>query len=209
MKVKLILCDFDGTITQTDVLDKLCSVAGREQESREINEQFQQGLVNGKQALIRRFSLLEGISMEQLMPVLQEVPLTKGARELFRYAEEHGIDVLVLSGNARFVLEYFSEMLHFTAVVGSRVRVEDGVIQPWDDQTCSCVDKLSEAKAYIDRIGVKKEQIIAIGDSIADEGIFSLAGMSFLVNRKGNIRADIEIADLAEVIPYLSRESSL
>lgn len=205
MKVKLILCDFDGTITQTDVLDKLCSVAGREQESREINEQFQQGLVDGKQALIRRFSLLEGISMEQLYPVLEAVPLTKGARELFGYAREQGIDVVVLSGNARFVLEFFSEMLHFTAVAGSSVRVENGVIQPWDDRICRCVDKLSEARAYIDRFGVRKEQIIAIGDSIADEGIFSLAGTSFLVNRKGNIRADIEIKDLAEVIPWLEK----
>lgn len=30
MKVKLILCNFEGTIKQADVLDKLCAVAGRE-----------------------------------------------------------------------------------------------------------------------------------------------------------------------------------
>jgi phosphoserine phosphatase len=206
MKVKLILCDFDGTITQTDVLDRMCAVAGRENESREINARYQQGLEDGAQALIRRFSLLEGLSLDRLMPVLQTVELTKGARELFGYAHEQGIRVLVLSGNARFVLEYFGEMLHFSSVAGSRVLIKDGIIQPWDEEQCACVDKLSEARRYIRQLGLNKEEIVAIGDSIADEGIFALAGISFLINRKGNIRADVEIEDLADVIPYLNKE---
>jgi phosphoserine phosphatase len=68
------------------------------------------------------------------------------------------------------------------------------------------VDKLSEARRYIRQLGLNKEEIVAIGDSIADEGIFALAGISFLINRKGNIRADVEIEDLADVIPYLNKE---
>lgn len=205
MKVKLILCDFDGTITQTDVLDKMCAVADREHESRAINERFQQGLLDGKQALIQRFSLLEGLSLDRLMPVLQTVPLTKGVQELFSYAEQQGIHVLVLSGNAQFVLEYFREKLHVTGVVGSKIQVKDGVIQAWDEQECACVDKLMEAQRCICMLGATREQIIAIGDSVADEEIFALAGTSFLVNRKGRVQADVEIADLTEVIPFLAK----
>lgn len=202
MNVKLILCDFDGTITQTDVLDAMCAVVGREQESRAINTLFQEGREDGKRALIRRFSLLEGVALERLRPVLDRVPLTKGAVELFRYAREQGIHVLVLSGNAQFVLEHFSEKLHFTKVAGSRIPVKDGVIGAWDDG-CACVDKVTEARNYIRQLGVTAEQIVAIGDSVADREIFDLAGTSFLVNKKGAIRADVEIEDLAAVIPCL------
>ena len=206
MNIKLILCDFDGTITQTDVLDTICDLVGRKPESVRINRLFQAGQKDRKQALRERFSLLAGLPLERTYPLMENILLTEGAEELFACAAQLGIHVLVLSGNAQFVLEFFARKLQFTRVCGSRIWVENGIIQPWNQEKCLEIDKYREAVTYIEQHGLEKNQIIAIGDSVADEEIFALAGKSFVINPKGNVQADMQIQSLEEVIPYLKEE---
>lgn len=205
MNIKLILCDFDGTITREDTLDALCHAMGKGALSQAINQRFIDGEQDGQSALIERFSLLEGMTSTQLESVLEQVVLTEGAEELFAYAHEKGIQTLVLSGNASIVLDYYAKKLHFSKICSSHILVENGYIQSWDPQRCSCVDKGAGAAAYIKELGLAPQQIIAIGDSRADQSLFDLAGTSFLVNKKGNITADHEIQRLNEVLPYLQK----
>ena len=204
MKTKLILCDFDGTITKYDVLDALCGLNKKEKESQQIDYLFQLGQKDGQSALIERFSLLEGLAMEAVYPVLEKVELNEGAEALFAYARNHGIKVHVLSGNSTFVLEYFAKKFGFSKYSGSELVVEDGVICRWDACRCVCVDKYAEALDYIQQLKLRKDEIIAVGDSVADEQIFSLAGTTFLINKKGNITADYNIERLDEIIPYIN-----
>lgn len=203
MKIKLILCDFDGTITKDDVLDRICALNGKEKESREINALFQAGKKNGVEALKERFALLEGLSVEEIRrSVLSETILTEGAEDLFAYANENGIETLVLSGNAQFVLEYFEKKLGFSAFSGSVLPVVDDRIKRVRERFFE--DKATVAEAYIRTRGFKKEEIVAVGDSIADEEIFALSGMSFLINKKGEVQADREISRLDELVPFLN-----
>lgn len=203
MNIKLILCDFDGTITKCDVLDAMCKLAGKFARSQEINAQFISGKKDGKEALIERFSLLSGLSLSSVYDMLEQITFTDGAEELFSYTSEKKIHTLILSGNADFVLEHFRKKLNFSDIAGSSLFISDGIIQPWDSDKCTCVDKLGIAKAYIEKLGLKKENIIAIGDSVADQDLFDLASLSFLINKKGDVCSDYEIARLDDVIPYL------
>ena len=66
VKIKLVLSDFDGTITQTDVLDMICELVGKGAASQHINNLFVSGQKDGKEALIERFSLLEGLELSSI-----------------------------------------------------------------------------------------------------------------------------------------------
>ena len=205
MKVKLVLCDFDGTITQADVLDMICDLVGKQDISQRINSRFAAGEKDGKEALIERFSLLEGLECSKIDSVLDRVPLTNGAEAFFEYTQKHRIKTLVLSGNADFVLKYFKSKLHFSDFSGSTLCIRHGKIQPWDPNRCKCVDKQTAAATYIKKLGLKKEEIMAIGDSVADEMLFALAGVSFLINQKSQMPADYVVSSFYEIISYLEK----
>ncbi len=207
MKTKLILCDFDGTITSTDVLDALCDLVGQGKESAAINSRYQSGKINGRDALIHRFSMLEGIKVTDIFTTLGSIPLTEGVHDFFSFASANKIEVLVLSGNASFVLDFFSKKLGFRKFYGSTISINNGIIQKWNNNVCRCVDKYLSANLYIKEHNIAKENIIAIGDSIADEGIFSLANMSFLINKKTNVYADFEVENFYQIINILKRDA--
>ena len=181
----------------------MCALVGKQEESCRINRLFQLGKKDGRSALIERFSLLEGLSLEKVHSMLEEIQLTQGAEELFSYAREHDIKVHVLSGNATFVLDFFAKKLGISDVSGSRLLVVDGIIQAWDDQQCKCVEKYAEASRRIWEMGLCREQVAAVGDSVADRDIFALAGKSFLINKKSDVTADCEIERLDDILRYL------
>lgn len=204
MKTRLLICDFDGTLTRSDVLDALCGVVGGYDESRRINEQYIAGLLDGHTALKRRFGLLRGTRLETLHEALSRTPLTDGAAELFAHANSMGIESVVISGNADLVLAYFQPILGYTHYFSSHIPVIDGVVGEIDDPRTSFIDKKARAEQFIALRGLSPEEIIAVGDSPSDEPMLRLAGRAFFVNKKGEPDMELpEVASLKEIIRYM------
>ena len=51
MAKKIFLFDFDGTIVTEDILDVVCDIVGKKEESRIINEKTYTGELTGLQLL--------------------------------------------------------------------------------------------------------------------------------------------------------------
>lgn len=118
--IRLALLDFDGTLVTTDILDVLCTVNGKENESKELNAAFHRGELTGLTGLIKRINFLSGVTTSQIKQTLDSNNyLMHGARELIEFFKEQNIITILASGNIVPVLEYYQELLGIDYVVGS------------------------------------------------------------------------------------------
>lgn len=210
---KLFLSDFDGTLVSRDILDLICGIAGKEEESRAINEEFINGRIDGLSALRQRVDFLTGISLEQINTLLdKEQYLITGAQNLFNYLKTNNYVTVLHSGNLLPVLEYYKNILSIDHIIGTKPRIDGGKlagIEPGDIKNRNF--KVDGCKEIISKLNIPKKDIIAIGDSPADLGVFNLAGKKIAINPKGGIEKEADfIADnnLVEVIDFLERVNS-
>ena len=76
--------DFDGTIVTEDILDVVCDIVEKKEESRLINEKVRRGELRGLEPLCDRINFLKGVSYKKINEKLsKETYLRKGTIELF------------------------------------------------------------------------------------------------------------------------------
>lgn len=207
--IKLVLTDFDGTLVNKDILDVICGINGHEEESRELNEAFINGKLEGLISLKTRIDFLKGITLEQINDKLNENSyLINGAEKLFRFLKDNSIESVLHSGNILPVLYYYKLKLGITNIIGTKPRMNGNVINGIEMEDFNGKNfKYDECKELIDKSGINKNEILAIGDSPADSKVFELAGTKLVINPKGGIekQADYIIKDLFEVIDIIKK----
>lgn len=209
MKKKIFLSDFDGTLVNKDILDVICGLVGKEQESHDLNMDFINGKVDGLPTLKKRIDFLKGVSLTQINDLLNKEPyLIDGAKELFAYLKNKGIITVIHSGNILPVLEFYQNYLGVDYVIGTSPRVQNGIIQGIELSDFNGRNfKVDGCLEIINTLGIAPNDIIAIGDSPSDQGVFEISNIKFAINPKGNI-ADyasyIIKTNLKEVISILN-----
>ena len=198
-EIKACLLDFDGTLVTADILDLLCGLVGKEEESREIDAEFHRGEIGGLESLIKRINMISGITKSQIVNLLKKNDfLMPGAKELMKFLKENNILTIMASGNILPVREYYQEILGIDYTVGSNPKIERETLCGIEESSYSSrTYKVDGIKKILEPLNIQKENIIAIGDSPADKGIFEMSGYKIAINPKGDIAqfADAVIKD--------------
>src|SRR6266700_1568993 len=115
--IKAVLLDFDGTVVYKDILDVVCGIVGKEEESAKINKEFFAGKRTGLQPLIERINFLRGVYLPQIQKKLYEnAYLMDGAKDLVYYLNKKNIVSILNSGNIIPVLQYYQRILGITYI---------------------------------------------------------------------------------------------
>jgi len=206
---KLFIFDFDGTLVKEDILDVMCEIVGKKEESRIINEKFIKGqLKTLKDTICARINFLKNVSSTEIEEKLnQNNYLRQGTIELFKYLKENNFITVLCSGNIMPVLEYYKKLLGIDYVLGTNPIMNGNKID-YIDETCfkNKEFKFESCKEIIKKLNIDKENIYAIGDSISDIKILSLAKHTFAIDPKSGIEnyANVIIKDnMKEIINYL------
>jgi len=211
--VKAIILDFDGTLVNKDILDVVCGIVGKENESRKINEQFHSGKRQGLDALVERINLLKGVTNQDIKKKLDENNyLEKGIKELFQFLTEHKIISIIASGNIIPILEYYKKLLNITHIVGSSPHmIKDTIVGISVDDFQGKDFKLKGVKRILLDLYIHQDETIAIGDSPADTQLFEYVGTSIAINPKGGIEKKVKyvIDNLSEVIQIIEKNNLL
>ena len=159
---------------------------------------------------MERINFLKGIAIEQIEQKLQQAPpLTPGAKELMDFAKNQNIKTVIASGNIIPVLQYFQKLLGMDAVVGSPVRVKDSVIEGISeaDYEHGHDFKLGGIKKFLKENNIAPENVLSIGDSIADLPVFSYVKHTIAINPKNGFEkhAEFVVKDFFEVIPIIQK----
>jgi 2,3-diketo-5-methylthio-1-phosphopentane phosphatase len=109
MEKVVVLCDFDGTISDVDTAEfVLCTFA--QEDWRATEALFEKGKITLEECLRRQFSLVRA-SREQMLNALEDVAtLRLGFDEFARYCKDRGIPLVIVSAGLDFVIKHFLEV---------------------------------------------------------------------------------------------------
>ncbi len=100
---RVILCDFDGTITTLDVTDTLCRRNIPERWA-EVERTWLQGEISAIQCYELEYQAL-GFRREQIDAFLETIETSPGTERLMRWAQEQGWEFHVLSAGFDYYIE--------------------------------------------------------------------------------------------------------
>ncbi len=171
----VVFCDFDGTISKTDVVDSLFTNFGDEITDK-LEEDFRAGIIDDKETLQKKFARIKLYEKQFVEFIRGNIELDEFFKEFYLFTKQIGIEYNIISGGFRNYIDIllkkegikeditvFANQLIFS---GERVIPEflhdiEECHQPFG--VCgSC--KWEIIKKYKDR----GKNIIYIGDSLTD-----------------------------------------
>jgi 2-hydroxy-3-keto-5-methylthiopentenyl-1-phosphate phosphatase len=200
MQKTVVLCDFDGTITEIDtaefVLDKFA-----QGDWRAIEALFEKGEITLEECLRRQFSLVK-ISREQMLNALENVATFRlGFEEFARYCKDTGVLLVIVSAGLDFVIKHFLKVKNwknFATIYMPKSRVTIRGIE-FKFPKCYYRTSVNFKHDLVKRYKVQGFKVIFIGDGSADFAAATEADFAFAI--KGS---KLEKLCEKEKIPHIS-----
>ena len=205
----LLVMDMDSTLITIECIDEIADMQGLKPQVSAITEAAMRGEIDFAESLRRRVSLLAGLDQSALQRVYDErLQLSPGAEALLAAAHAAGIRALLVSGGFTFFTERLKPRLGLDYTAANTLEVADGKL------TGRVLGDIVDAQGKADwlnrvreQLGLKKEQVIAMGDGANDLKMMAEAGISIAYRAKPVVRAQASYAlnrvGLDGVIPLL------
>lgn len=105
MPATSLVLDFDGTITEADLLDEISQRFGDPEVFRELDESLDLGTLTLQEVITREFAPVRAPLDDVVSWVLENARVRRGFRELVDLARSRGWGVLVLSSGFHELIE--------------------------------------------------------------------------------------------------------
>jgi 2-hydroxy-3-keto-5-methylthiopentenyl-1-phosphate phosphatase len=193
MTERAVVLDFDGTITEVDLLDIVVSTFGDPEVYREVEDALQAGEMPLREVITREFRAVTKPVDEVVEWALENVQIRRGLGELVELAHERGWQVVVISSG-------FHELIEpILAHEGVEVELHanrldprpDGWIVLWnyDDQCEACGESCK--RSTMARLA-RGSEIIYVGDGYSDrcaaeaaDRVFAIRGLARHLDERG------------------------
>lgn len=192
----LIAFDMDSTLITVECIDELADFAGKKTEVAAVTEAAMRGEIDYKESLKRRLALLEGLDARVLATVYAErVQLSPGAKELLAAAQEAGLRTAILSGGFTYFTERLRIELGFDFATSNELEIAGGKLTGRVvGEIVDAPTKAARLAALRDELGLKPEQLIAIGDGANDIPMLESVGLSIAYHAKPATREHADVA---------------
>ena len=192
----LICFDMDSTLITIECIDELADFAGKKTEVSAVTEAAMRGEIDYRESLRRRLALMAGLDARVLARVFGErLLLSPGARELLDACQRAGLRTAILSGGFTYFTERLRIELGFDFATSNELEISGGKL------TGRVVGDIIDANAKAqhlarlrDELGLRKEQVIAVGDGANDLQMMAEAGLSVAYHAKPATRAKADIS---------------
>ena len=186
----LVVMDMDSTLISIECIDEIADMQGLKPQVAAITEEAMQGKIDFAESLRRRVSLLKGLDEGALQRVYDErLKLNPGAEFMLARLKEHGIKTLLVSGGFIFFTERLKRRLGLDYTHANTLEIVDGKL------TGHVLGDILDAQGKADwlvktrnELGLKAEQVIAMGDGANDLKMMAVAGVSIAYHAKPVVR---------------------
>ena len=195
VKPKLITFDMDSTLIAEEVIDEIARDAGCYQQVASVTDQAMQGELDFNQSLIKRVSLIKGLSVHRLDIIAARLNLSEGAESLLNCLHQQNINTAILSGGFDFFASIISAKLGIETVYSNQLEVKNNLLS--GEVVAPIVN--AEMKAfYLEKIakehGCDLSETMAVGDGANDLPVLSASGLGIAWHAKPAVAEQADVA---------------
>jgi phosphoserine phosphatase len=188
--LRLVAMDMDSTLVTIESIDEMGGLLGIRAQIAAVTAQAMRGEIDYAESLRRRVALLAGLQEAALERICEErMHLSPGAEALLARCREGGIRTLLVSGGFDFFTARLQQRLCIDAVLANALEIEDGRLT--GRVRGAIVDggaKAAKLREEMQRLGARREQVLAIGDGANDIPMLREAGVSVAFRAKPAVR---------------------
>ena len=188
--LRLVAMDMDSTLVTIESIDEMGDMLGIRDRVAAVTAQAMRGEIDYAESLRRRVALLAGLEEAALEQICeQRMHLSPGAEELVRGCRERGIRTLLVSGGFNFFTAWLQRRLGIDEALSNVLDIERGRLT--GRLLGAIVDgraKAAKLREAMNRLGLRREQALAIGDGANDIPMMSEAGTSVAYRAKPAVR---------------------
>lgn len=189
--IGLVVMDMDSTLITIECIDEIADMLGIKAQVAEITESAMRGEMEFHESLRRRVGLLAGLEEEALDRVYQErLRLSPGAEAMLSRMHAAGASSLLISGGFNYFTHRLQERLGLTHTVANTLEIIDGKLT--GKVVGDIVDadaKVTNLRHWREKLGLRPEQVIALGDGANDLKMLAEAGIGIAYHAKPIVRA--------------------
>lgn len=211
-----IFCDFDGTITKEDTLNKFLRLYA-DKRWLDIEREWEQGKIGSKDCISRQMNLLSGITENQIEDFLSDIQIDDYFFDFLELVRIHNVDFFVVSdGFDFFINRIFRKYgIKNVCLFANNLTFSNGEFItkfPYNNSTCKISSGVCKCNIIKKYRNVTKS-LIYIGDGVSDfcvaeKADFLFAKQKLLEYCKRNKNTDkfynlIGFSDFSDIISYL------
>jgi phosphoserine phosphatase len=182
----LVAMDMDSTLVSIESIDEIADLKGVKPQVAEITACTMRGEIDFAESLTRRTALLQGLDQSALQQVYDErLKLNPGAERMLQRMKSSGIRTLLISGGFTFFTDRLRERLGIDYSAANTLEIVDGKITGKVlGEIIGAQGKADVLMRVTDELGLKRSQVIAIGDGANDLKMLAGAGISIAYHAK-------------------------
>lgn len=192
---RLVVMDMDSTLIRIEVIDELARLHGVVDQVSKITARAMAGEIGFEGSLRQRVALLEGLSMQRVMSLVKDLPLTEGASDMLAVLKTLGYKTGVISGGFTVAAEALKDSLGLDYAYANTLECVDGVLTGGlsgpivtPQRKADLLDTIAQGE------GIQLDQTIAIGDGANDMAMLERAGLGIAFHAKPKLKAAADTA---------------
>ena len=188
---RLFLADMDSTMIGQECIDELADYVGLKSEVAAITERAMRGEIAFEPALRERVALLEGLPLGVVDEILaNRITLTPGGRTLVRTMRAHGAHACLVSGGFTLFTGPVAQRIGFDEHRSNRLVIEDERLAGRvEEPILGREAKLAALNELRGRLGLSREDTLAVGDGANDLAMLGEAGLGVAFRAKPAVAA--------------------
>lgn len=194
---KLLISDMDSTMINQECIDELADFIGKKAEISAITESAMRGELNFEESLIKRVSLLKGLSVTALDKCYtQSVTFMAGSKELLSFMKKNNAYTILVSGGFTFFANKVANELGFDAYFANILN-SDQNNHLTGTVALPILGRETKADILIEQAGLKNithSDCIAVGDGANDLSMLTQAGLGIAYHAKPAVAAMADVA---------------
>lgn len=209
---KLVIFDMDGTLLDGRSIFIISEKMGFKNKLIKVL----QSKIEAYKKSIEIAKFLEGYDSRDLLNIIREIPLQKKVKKIAKQLEEKSAKTAIATDSYQFIANDLMQRLRFNYAFANNLVIIQNIItgkliiNNTTKKMCNSGKIYSICKSQIldqlcNRLNIKNEEVIAVGDGIVDIGMIKKSGLGIAYKAPKQVQnyADISTDDLSVILEYI------
>lgn len=191
MKTKLVIFDFDGTLSKPSKRDnswaKIWSLIDREEDDNRLYDMYLKGELDydkWAEEVIKVYRE-EGVSTKTLKKVAKDTSLLDNTKDVFKYFHDNDIKIIILSGGIKNIIEYvLKSNLKYVYKLEAQAFIfdENDIVQGVTKLDHFVEDKSQYVNRILTELKLSPNEVVFFGNDRNDEDVYKTGVKTVCLN---------------------------